>query len=78
METSVNQGQRAAEKAAQQAANNPQSILSRVRNVNSQQMIAVGVTTAEVIGFFSLGEMLGRMKLVGYRSSAPMNSHDHS
>ena len=30
-------------------------------------MVAAGVVGAEVLGFFTVGEMIGRMKLVGYR-----------
>lgn len=45
----------------------PEGILSRMRNVNRQQLIAAGVVGAEVLGFFTVGEMIGRMKLVGYR-----------
>ena len=45
----------------------PEGILSRVRNVNRQQLIAAGVVGAEVLGFFTVGEMIGKLKLVGYR-----------
>lgn len=45
----------------------PEGILSRIRNVNRQQLISAGVVGAEVLGFFTVGEMIGRMKLVGYR-----------
>ncbi len=34
--------------------------------MNRQQMVTAGVVGAEVLGFFTVGEMLGRMKLVGY------------
>ena len=44
----------------------PEALLGRIRDLNTQQMIAAGVVGAEVIGFFTVGEMLGRMKLVGY------------
>lgn len=45
----------------------PEGILSRIRNVNRQQLVSAGVIGAEVLGFFTVGEMIGRMKLVGYR-----------
>ena len=35
--------------------------------MSTQQMVAAGVVGAEVLGFFTVGEMIGRMKLVGYR-----------
>ena len=45
----------------------PEAFLNRVRNMSTQQMVAAGVVGAEVLGFFTVGEMIGRMKLVGYR-----------
>jgi F-type H+-transporting ATPase subunit g len=45
----------------------PASVLNSVRNTNSSQMIAGGVIAAEVLGFFTVGEMIGRLKVVGYR-----------
>lgn len=45
----------------------PESILNRIRNLNREQMVAAGVVGAEVLGFFTVGEMIGRLKLVGYR-----------
>ena len=45
----------------------PEGILSRVRNMNGQQLASAGVIGAEVLGFFTVGQMLGRLKLVGYR-----------
>jgi F-type H+-transporting ATPase subunit g len=53
----------------------PTSVLNRIRNMSTAQWAAVGVVAAEVIGFFSIGEMIGRMKLVGYRSSAQEEHH---
>lgn len=42
-------------------------ILSRIRNINRQELASAGIITAEVLGFFTVGEMIGRFKLVGYR-----------
>ncbi|PGH03157.1 F-type H+-transporting ATPase subunit G [Blastomyces parvus] len=53
---------------------NPESFLLRLRNVDKKQLAIVGVTTAEVIGFFSVGEIIGRFKLVGYRGDT---AHAH-
>ena len=44
----------------------PEGILSRIRNINRQEMATLGVIGAEVLGFFTVGEMIGRMKVVGY------------
>lgn len=57
------------------AANNPQSFLARVRAQDSATIRQVGIVTAEVIGFFSIGEMIGRFKIVGYRSDAAHAHH---
>lgn len=47
-------------------AMSPEGILSRIRNVNRQELISAAIITAEVLGFFTVGEMIGRLKLVGY------------
>ena len=49
----------------------PTQILNRVRNLSNAQLASAAVVTAEVIGFFSVGEMLGRFKIIGYRSNEP-------
>ncbi|KAK6007239.1 hypothetical protein QM012_006247 [Aureobasidium pullulans] len=54
------------------SANTPSNPFQAVRNIGSSQLITAGVVTAEILGFFTVGEMIGRMKLIGYRSS----SHD--
>ena len=60
-------------KSANGPSNNPEHLLNRIRNMSGQQMVAIGVVGAEVLGFFTVGEMIGRMKLVGYRG----NIHHH-
>jgi F-type H+-transporting ATPase subunit g len=52
------------------APKDPQSFLNRLREMDSATLKQVGIVTAEVIGFFSVGEMLGRFKIIGYRSEA--------
>jgi F-type H+-transporting ATPase subunit g len=46
---------------------NPNNVLSQVRSMSSAQWMSAGVVAAEVLGFFSVGEIIGRFKLVGYR-----------
>ncbi|KAH8649486.1 mitochondrial ATP synthase g subunit-domain-containing protein [Tricladium varicosporioides] len=41
--------------------------IQQLRNVDSTKLVAGGVVVAELLGFFTVGEMIGRMKLVGYR-----------
>jgi F-type H+-transporting ATPase subunit g len=53
---------------------NPESFLSSVRNVNSRQLTTVGIVFAEALGFFTVGEMLGRLKVVGYHGEP---HHEH-
>ncbi|RHZ49741.1 F1F0 ATP synthase subunit g [Aspergillus thermomutatus] len=53
----------------------PQNIISRVRNANKKEIAFAGVTAAEVIGFFTVGEMIGRMNIVGYRGHAEHGDH---
>lgn len=52
----------------------PESILSRIRNVSRQDFASIGVVGAEILGFFTVGTMLGRMKLVGYHGEP---HHEH-
>ncbi|KKY22759.1 putative mitochondrial f1f0-atp synthase g [Phaeomoniella chlamydospora] len=52
----------------------PETILSSVRNVNRQQLATIGVLSAEVLGFFTVGTMIGKMKVVGYRGET---GHEH-
>ena len=52
----------------------PESILNTIRNVNSQQLVTVGVVGAEILGFFTVGTMLGRLKIVGYHGQP---HHEH-
>lgn len=66
---------KAAEKSADAVIQNPQSFLTRLRNLDHATLTTVGVTTAEVIGFFSVGEMIGRFKIVGYRSTGAAAHH---
>ncbi|KAF2839241.1 putative mitochondrial F1F0-ATP synthase g subunit [Patellaria atrata CBS 101060] len=52
-----------------------QSLLSRARNLNRQEALSVSIILAEVIGFFTVGEMIGRLKIVGYRGSTAHGHH---
>ncbi|KAF9728954.1 hypothetical protein PMIN04_011776 [Paraphaeosphaeria minitans] len=56
-------------KAAESSSAQPVSMLNRVRSTSQQQWLAAGIIAAEVVGFFSVGEIIGRFKLVGYRSN---------
>ncbi|KAI9794053.1 MAG: hypothetical protein M1816_006678 [Peltula sp. TS41687] len=58
----------------QQQSSNPSSggihpmrFLGRIRHMSTQEMVATAVVAAQVLGFFTVGEIIGRFKLVGYR-----------
>jgi F-type H+-transporting ATPase subunit g len=61
-----------ASSAASAAA--PEGILSSIRNANRKQLISVSVVFAELLGFFTVGTMIGRMKIVGYHGEV---HHEH-
>lgn len=56
-----------AESSAESVVNNPQNMLARLRTMDTATLISVGIIGAETIGFFCIGEMIGRFKIVGYR-----------
>ncbi|KAA8905336.1 mitochondrial ATP synthase g subunit-domain-containing protein [Sphaerosporella brunnea] len=55
--------------------NYTRTALQALREGNAKDLVFVGVLTAEVIGFFKVGEIIGRRKLVGYRGAAPATHH---
>lgn len=63
--------------AAENAANSvtARDILTRIRNANRQQMVSAGIIFAEVLGFFTIGEIIGKRKLVGYRGDVEHGEH---
>jgi len=52
-------------------------MLGGMRNMTTTQAAAVAVVIAEIIGFFTVGEMLGKMKIVGYRGAGPAHEEHH-
>lgn len=55
-------------------AMNPEALQS-VRNMNSSQLVAYAIIAAQVLGFFTVGEMIGRMKIVGYHGEVHHEEH---
>ncbi|OJK05011.1 hypothetical protein ASPACDRAFT_74539 [Aspergillus aculeatus ATCC 16872] len=53
----------------------PSNIIARIRNANKKELAFAGVTAAEVIGFFTVGEMIGRMNIIGYRGEPEHAGH---
>ncbi|KAK0631782.1 mitochondrial ATP synthase g subunit-domain-containing protein [Immersiella caudata] len=58
-----------------QTAPSSGNVLQRVRNFNKTQAIAGGVLLAECLGFFTVGEMIGRVKLIGYHGEVAAAHH---
>ncbi|KAH7112469.1 mitochondrial F1F0-ATP synthase-like protein g subunit [Dendryphion nanum] len=48
----------------------PANLINQARSASQGQWVSAGVVAAEVLGFFTVGEMIGRFKIVGYRSKA--------
>ncbi len=61
--------------AAFQSAASPAAVLNAVRNVSRAQLVTGGVLVAECLGFFTVGEMVGRLKLVGYHGKTGGDHH---
>ncbi|KNG48824.1 atp-dependent rna helicase rok1 [Stemphylium lycopersici] len=51
---------------ANSAAQQPANVLAQIRSMPREQWYSMGVVVAEVIGFFSVGEIIGRFKLTIY------------
>ena len=71
----------AGKQVANQAENaashmNITQMMDAVRNADSQKWASAGVVAAEVIGFFTVGEMLGRFKVIGYRGGDAHGHHE--
>ncbi|KAJ4297046.1 ATP synthase subunit G atp20 [Collariella sp. IMI 366227] len=59
---------------------NPSSFLQsvnpqQIRNLSRTQVVAGGVILAECLGFFTVGEMIGRLKLIGYHGETHAAHH---
>ncbi|KAJ0115814.1 hypothetical protein N8I77_012860 [Diaporthe amygdali] len=63
--------------ASSTAANapSPASAVQQIRNLSRAQLVGGGVLLAEVLGFFTVGEMVGRWKLIGYHGETGHGHH---
>lgn len=64
-----------ASSAASTAAQQPSAVVQRLRNLNKATLVATGVVAAECLGFFTVGEMIGRFKIVGYHGETGAAHH---
>ncbi|KAK3117046.1 ATP synthase subunit G atp20 [Teratosphaeriaceae sp. CCFEE 6253] len=68
MNQTSSQASQVAGKATEAASGNPEALMSQLRNFDSGALVSVGVIAAELVGFFTVGEMIGKFKIIGYRS----------
>lgn len=61
--------------AASKAAQQPDSIMSRVQGLGTARLVTAGVVAAECLGFFTIGEMIGRFKIIGYHGETAAAHH---
>ncbi|KAI1871931.1 uncharacterized protein JN550_004134 [Neoarthrinium moseri] len=64
-----------ASQTASKATQQPASIIEKARNVSRAQLVAGGVVAAECLGFFTIGEMIGRFKVIGYHGENAAAHH---
>lgn len=50
-------------------------VCTKLRGISAKQWATYGVVTAEVLGFFTVGEIIGKRKLVGYHGKAAAAHH---
>lgn len=43
--------------------------------MNGSDATQAGVVLAQVIGFFTIGEIIGKMKIVGYKGEVDYSAH---
>ncbi|CAK7275097.1 ATP synthase subunit G atp20 [Sporothrix epigloea] len=51
------------------------AFVKSARSLTPTQLAAGGVLAAEILGFFTVGEIIGRFKLIGYHGAAPAAHH---
>lgn len=64
-------------KTVQSAASAQQPVAAGglIKGVSNAQLAAAGVVAAECLGFFTVGEMIGRCKIVGYHGEPAAAHH---
>ncbi|OAA54995.1 mitochondrial f1f0-ATP synthase g [Niveomyces insectorum RCEF 264] len=53
------------------------SLVQQARRLTPTQLAAGGVLAAELLGFFTVGEIIGRFKLIGYHGTGPAAAEGH-
>ncbi|KAI0009442.1 GroES-like protein [Xylariaceae sp. FL0662B] len=57
------------------AAQQPSALIQQARNVSRAQLVTGSVLAAECLGFFTVGEMIGRFKIIGYHGESGAAHH---
>ncbi|KAI0881215.1 GroES-like protein [Annulohypoxylon maeteangense] len=60
---------------ANKFAQSPAALMQQARNVSKTQLAVGGVLLAECLGFFTVGEMIGRFKIIGYHGDSHAAHH---
>lgn len=72
---SIRQPNKIADSVAQTVKSASQKPAGYVPGLSNAQLIAGGVVFAECLGFFTVGEIIGRFKLVGYHGETSAAHH---
>lgn len=49
-------------------ADKPQQVVSMLKNIEKDQAVKIGAFGIQLLGLYSLGEIIGRRKIVGYQN----------
>ncbi|CDO93329.1 unnamed protein product [Kluyveromyces dobzhanskii CBS 2104] len=49
-------------------SNKPQQVVNMFKNIEKDQAVKVGAIGVQLLGLYSLGEIIGRRNIVGYRN----------
>lgn len=60
--------------SASAVPSSPQQALQSIRNLSRAQVASAAVIAAECLGFFTVGEIIGRRKIIGYHGE-PQSAH---
>lgn len=74
---SITSAAQSASNAAGNAASNatPEAAMSSIRSVSGEQVGGIAIAAAQILGFFTVGTMIGRLKLIGYHGEVHHEEH---
>lgn len=62
-------------KQALELTTKPQQVLAFAKGLNKNSLLNYGAIFIQIVGLFSLGEVIGRRQIVGYPQFGPAPSH---